>query len=153
MSIANKLKQMGIELPAVSTPEAAYVPFVQSGNMVYLSGHIARKNGKPWTGKLGAELNTKDGQQAARSVAIDMIATLQAAAGGDLDRVQRIVKIMGLVNSTPDYTEQHLVANGCSELLGEVFGNKGLHARSTFGVAALPLDTCVEFDLIAELRN
>ncbi|MDR2153993.1 MAG: RidA family protein [Burkholderiaceae bacterium] len=151
MNIDDKLKQLGIELPAVATPAAAYVPFIQTGRQVFLSGHIARRDGKPWTGKLGQDMGTTDGAAAARAVAIDMLGTLRAAAGG-LNRVARIVKVMCLVNSTPDYTEQHLVANGCSELLAQVFGERGQHARSAFGVASIPLGACVEIELIAEVE-
>lgn len=150
MSISKRLEQLGITLPPVAIPAAAYVPFVQSGNLLFLSGHIARKDGKPWVGKLGATMDTAAGAQAARAVAIDLMGTLHAATG-DLDRVKRIVKVMSLVNSTLDFTEQHLVTNGCSELLGEVFGDAGKHARSAFGVAQIPLGACVEIELIAEL--
>ena len=151
MTISAKLEQLGIQLPAVAIPAAAYVPFARSGNLVFLSGHIARKDGKVWTGKLGASMGTAEGAQAARAVAIDLMGTLQAACEGDLGRVRRIVKVMSLVNSTPEFTEQHLVTNGCSELLGEVFGEAGKHARSAFGVAQIPLGACVEIELIAEL--
>lgn len=149
MSVYDRLKTLGIELPPVAAPAAAYVPFVRSGNLVFLSGHIARRDGKPWFGQLGREIDTATGQQAARAVAIDLLGTLHAAVG-DLDRVTRIVKLMSLVNSTPAFTEQHLVTNGCSELLGAVFGDKGAHARSAFGVAQIPLGACVEIELIAE---
>ena len=151
MSIAQRLQDLGIELPTVATPAAAYVPFVRSGDLVFLSGHIARKDGKPWGGQLGADMATAEGALAARAVAVDLMGTLQAATGGDLERVRRIVKVMSLVNSAPGYTEHHLVTNGCSELLGEVFGDKGKHARSAFGVAQLPLGACVEIELIAEV--
>ena len=151
MSVYDQLKALSIDLPSPAIPAAAYVPYVQSGNLVYLSGHIARKDGKVWAGQLGRDLQTADGQQAARAIAIDLMGTLQHAAGGDLNRVRRIVKLMCLVNSTGDYTEQHLVANGCSELLGQVFGDRGTHARSAFGVSQIPLGSCVEIELIAEL--
>ncbi len=151
MTIAAKLQQLGIQLPPVAIPAAAYVPYAQSGKLVFLSGHIARKDGKPWVGKLGADMSTTEGAQAARAVAIDLLGTLQAACGGKLERVRRIVKVMSLVNSAPDYTEQHLVTNGCSELLGEVFGEAGKHARSAFGVAQIPLGACVEIELVAEI--
>ncbi|MDO5693888.1 MAG: RidA family protein [Pseudomonadota bacterium] len=150
MNIYDKLQQLGIQLPPVSTPAAAYVPFAQTGQLVFLSGHVARHEGKPWVGKLGHNVTTEEGIQAARSVAIDLLGTLHAAVG-DLNRVTRIVKVMSLVNSTPDYTEQHLVTNGCSELLGEVFGQRGQHARSAFGVAQIPMGACVEIELIAEV--
>lgn len=157
MSTANvyeQLQTLNIALPPVATPAAAYVPYAQSGKQIFLSGHIARKDGKVWTGKLGQDLGTADGQAAARAVAIDLLGTLHAAcqaAGTDLNGVRRIVKVMSLVNSTLDYTEQHLVTNGCSELLGQVFGERGIHARSAFGVAQIPLGACVEIELIAEL--
>ena len=151
MTIADKLKQLNITLPPVAVPAAAYVPFVRTGNLVFLSGHIAKKDGKPWVGQLGKDITTEEGKAAARAVAIDLMGTLAAALDGDLERVVRIVKVMSLVNSTGDFTEQHLVTNGCSELLGEVFGDKGAHARSAFGVAQIPLGACVEIELIAEV--
>ena len=151
MSVYDKLKALNIQLPAVSAPAAAYVMHVRSGNTVFLSGHIAEKDGKVWTGQLGKDMNTEEGRQAARAVAIDLLATLQDACGGDLNKVVRIVKLMSLVNSTPDFTEQHLVTNGASELIGEIFGERGRHARSAFGVAQIPLGSCVEIELIAEV--
>jgi enamine deaminase RidA (YjgF/YER057c/UK114 family) len=150
LSIYEKLKALNIELPAAGAPAAAYVMHVQSGNTVFLSGHIAKKEGKPWVGQCGKNMATEEAKQAARSVAIDLLATLQAACG-DLNRVKRIVKVMSLVNSTSDFTEQHLVTNGASELLVEVFGEQGKHARSAFGVAQIPLGACVEIELIAEI--
>src|SRR5690606_23239443 len=103
MSFYDKLKALNIELPSVSSPAAAYVMYVQTGNTVFISGHIAKKDGKPWVGQLGKNMTTEEGKQAARGVAVDLIATLQAACGGDLNRVKRIVKLMSLVNSTADY--------------------------------------------------
>jgi enamine deaminase RidA (YjgF/YER057c/UK114 family) len=150
MTIADRLNALGITLPAVATPAAAYLPFMRTGNLVFLSGHIAKKDGAVWVGQLGKNIATAEGQQAARAVAIDLLGTLNAAAGG-LDKVVRIVKVMSLVNSTADFTEQHLVTNGCSELLAEVFGEAGRHARSAFGVAQIPLGACVEIELIAEV--
>ena len=150
MNVYEQLKSLNIELPPVAVPAAAYVPFVQSGKLVFLSGHIAKKDGKPWVGQLGRTMDTAEGQQAARAVAVDLLGTLHAAVG-DLNQVKRIVKVMSLVNSTGDFTEQHLVTNGCSELLGQVFGAAGSHARSAFGVAQIPLGACVEIELIAEL--
>src|SRR5258708_1310389 len=132
MSVYDKLKTLNIALPKLDPPVAAFVPFVRTGNMVFVSGHIAKKDGKPWTGKLGAELTTSEGRQAAQAIAIDLLATLQAAAG-DLNKIRRIVKLLVLVNSSPTFTEQHLVANGASELFIEVFGREnGAHARSAF---------------------
>ena len=151
MSVYEKLKALNIELPPVAAPVASYVMFAQTGNTVFLSGHIAKKDGKPWVGQLGKNMTTEEGNRAARAVAVDLMATLQAACGGDLNRVNRIVKVMSLVNSAPDFTEHHLVTNGVSDLIAEVFGEKGKHARSAFGVAQIPLGACVEIELIAEL--
>lgn len=151
MSVYDRLKELGIELPPLAIPAATYVPFVRTGHLVFLAGHIAKRDGKPWVGQLGREMDTAAGKQAARAVAIDLLGTLHAAIG-DLNKVERIVKVMSLVNSTPTFTEQHLVTNGCSELLGEVFAEKGAHARSAFGVAQIPLGACVEIELIAQLR-
>ena len=151
MDIYQKLAELQITLPPVATPAAAYVPYVQTGNLVFLSGHIAKRDGKPWVGQLGRTLSTAEGQAAARAIAIDLMGTLHAATDGDLRRVRRIVKLMSLVNSTADFTEQHLVTNGASELFGAVFGSAGAHARSAFGVAQIPLGACVEIELIAEL--
>ncbi len=151
MSIAQQLAARNIVLPAVSAPAAAYVMHVQTGNLVFLSGHIAKRDGKPWVGQFGRDISTDEGKLAARAVAIDLMATLQSACGGDLNRVRRIIKLMSLVNSTGDFTEQHLVTNGASELLGEVFGERGKHARSAFGVAQIPMGACVEIELIAEI--
>lgn len=149
-SVLARLQALGIQLPPVSVPAAAYVPFVRTGSLVFVSGHIAKQAGQPWVGQLGRTMDTATGQQAARAVAIDLMGTLQAAVG-DLDKVRRIVKVLSLVNSAPDYTEHHLVTNGCSQLLNEVFGERGAHARSAFGVAQLPMGACVEIELIAEV--
>ncbi|MEY4265790.1 MAG: hypothetical protein RIS90_325 [Pseudomonadota bacterium] len=150
MSIYDKLAELNITLPPVATPAAAYVPYVRSGNLVFLSGHIAKKDGKVWTGQFGKTMSTAEGQAAARAVAIDLLGTLHAAVG-DLNRVTRIVKLMSLVNSTGDFTEQHLVTNGASELIGQLFGTSGAHARSAFGVAQIPMGACVEIEMIAEI--
>lgn len=152
MSFYDNLRALNIELPAVATPAAAYVMYVQTGKTVFLSGHIAKKDGKPWVGQLGKDMQTAEAKLAARSIGIDLIATLQAACGGDLNRVKRIVKLMSLVNSTTDYTEQHLVTNGASELMVEVFGEQGKHARSAFGVAQIPMGACVEIEMIVEVE-
>ena len=151
MRVYDRLSALQITLPPVAVPAAAYVPFVRSGNLVFLSGHIAKQDGKPWVGQLGKNIDTATGKAAARAIAIDLLGTLHAAVG-DLNKVTRIVKLMSLVNSTPDFTEQHLVTNGASELIAEVFGAEvGSHARSAFGVAQIPLGACVEIELIAEL--
>jgi len=151
MSVYDRLANLGITLPPVAAPAAAYVPFVRTGSLVFLSGHIAKRDGKAWVGQLGANIDTAQGKAAARAVAVDLLGTLHAAVG-DLNRVKRIVKLLGLVNSTASFTEQHLVINGCSELLGELFGPAGAHARSAFGVAQIPLGACVEIELIAEVE-
>ena len=150
MNVYDKLTELDITLPPVAIPAAAYVPFTQTGNLVFLSGHIARKDGKPWVGQLGKNMTTEEGKAAARGIAIELMGTLHVAVG-DLNRVTRIVKLMSLVNSTGNFTEQHLVTNGASELIGQVFGDAGAHARSAFGVAQIPLGACVEIEMIAEI--
>ena len=150
MSVYDRLNELAIELPPLAIPAAAYVPFVRSGHLVFLSGHIAKRDGKPWVGQLGLNMDTATAKQAARTVAIDLLGTLHAAIG-DLNKVEHIVKVMSLVNSTPEFTEQHLVTNGCSELLGEVFAEKGAHARSAFGVAQIPMGACVEIEMIVQV--
>ena len=150
MSIYDTLSALNISLPPVATPAAAYVPFVQTGRLVFLSGHIAKKDGRVWVGQLGRTMDTSEGQAAARAVAVDLLGTLHAAVG-DLNRVTRIVKLMSVVNSTGEFTEQHLVTNGASELIGQVFGSKGAHARSAFGVAQIPFGACVEIEMVVEL--
>jgi enamine deaminase RidA (YjgF/YER057c/UK114 family) len=149
-NIRNRLKTLGIDLPPPGPPAASYVMAASTGKTVFVSGHIAKRDGKPWVGKLGKDMDTDTGKAAARSIAIDLLSTLENHLGS-LDQVKRIVKVMGLVNSTNEYTEQHLVVNGCSELLFEVFGDAGKHARSAFGVAQIPLGACVEIELIAEI--
>ena len=150
MSVYEKLVALNITLPDLTPPVAAFVPFLRSGNLLFSSGHIAKIGGKPWVGQLGANITTAQGKEAARAVAIDLLGTLHAAVG-DLNQIKRILKLMVLVNSTPTFTEQHLVANGASELLGEVFGDTGKHVRSAFGVAQVPFGSCVEIELVAEL--
>ena len=140
-TISERLQNLGIELPPASPPAAAYVMSAAIGSTVFLSGHIAKQHGKPWVGKLGLDMDTATGKLAARAITIDLLATLQEHAGS-----------LGLVNSTSEFTEHHLVINGCSELLFEVFGEAGKHARSAFGVAQIPLGCCVEIELIAELH-
>jgi enamine deaminase RidA (YjgF/YER057c/UK114 family) len=150
--LSKRLENLGIVLPKPSAPAASYVMSTHVGNLVYLSGHIAKKDGIPWVGKLGRELTTEEGKLAARSVAIDLLATLEKHLG-DLDSVQRIVRVSSFVNCTPEFTEHHLVTNGCSELLVEVFGDAGKHARSAVGVNQLPMGVCVEIELIAEIST
>ena len=148
--VYTQLESLGITLPEVATPAAAYLPFVRCGNLVFLSGHLAKRGGQVVVGQLGDTVTTDQGKAAARLIAIDLMGTLQAAVG-DLGKVRRIVKVLGLVNSTARFTEHHLVINGCSELLVEVFGDAGRHARSAFGVAQIPMGACVEIELIAEV--
>ena len=150
MSIYERLSALNIPLPEVAEPVAAYVPFVQTGNLLFLSGHIARKDGKPWVGQLGLNMTTEQGQEAARAAAIDLIATLNASVG-DLNRIGKLLKVTVLVNSVTTFTEQHLVANGASELFRQVFGEPGAHARCSFGVTQIPRGACVEIELIAEV--
>jgi enamine deaminase RidA (YjgF/YER057c/UK114 family) len=152
MSVYDRLSSLNISLPQAGPPAGAYVPFVRTGNLVFSSGHVAKRDGKPWIGQLGVDLTTHEGKQAARSVAVDLMGTLHSALG-DLNQIKRIVKLMVLVNSAPNFTEQHLVANGASELFQEVFGDQGRHARSAFGVAQIPFGSCVEIDLIAEVSH
>ena len=152
MSVYDKIEALNITLPALTPPVAAFVPFLRTGSLLFLSGCIAKINGEPWVGQLGATLTTAQGKEAARAVAIDLMATLHAAVD-DLNQIKRIVKLMVLVNSTPSFTEQHLVADGASELLAQVFGDKGKHARSAFGAAQIPFGACVEIELIAEVAS
>jgi pimeloyl-ACP methyl ester carboxylesterase/enamine deaminase RidA (YjgF/YER057c/UK114 family) len=147
-----RLAALAIVLPSVASPAAAFASYVRTGNLIYVSGHIAKRDGKPWVGQLGRDMTTAEAKQAARSVAIDLLGALHAATE-NLNRVVRIVKVMSLVNSTPEFVEQHLVTNGCSELLVEVLGENGMHARSAFGVAQLPMGACVEIELVAEVRQ
>ncbi len=151
MSVYERLKELNIRIPAVMPPVAAFVPYVQTGRLLFVSGHIARKDGKPWTGKVGSQITRDEAKQAARAIAIDLLGVLHEATG-DLNKI-RIVKLLVLVNSEPSFNEQHLVANGASELFLEIFGEKGMHARSAIGVAQLPLGSCVEVELIAELAS
>lgn len=150
--IEARLAELGMSLPAVAAPVAAYVPAVISGNHVYTSGQLPFIDGKlPATGKVGAEVSAEDAKSMAATCAINAIAALKSVIG-DLDRVTRIVKVVGFVSSDPSFTGQPGVINGASELLSEVFGEAGVHARSAVGVAVLPLDSPVEVELIAEFQ-
>jgi enamine deaminase RidA (YjgF/YER057c/UK114 family) len=151
MSVYDRLKELNVVLPVATPPVAAFVPTVQTGNLCFVSGHIAKRDGKSWAGQLGVNMTTTEGQRAARGIAIDLLGTLHHELG-NLERVQRLVKLFCLVNSGPAFTEQHVVANGASELLQEVFGAVGKHARSAVGVAQLPLGACVEIELVVEVR-
>ena len=146
-----KLASLGITLPVAAAPAANYVPFVQTGNQLFISGQLPRANGKlASTGQLGAGIHTPEGQRAAELCAINILAQAQAALG-DLGRIKRVVKITVLVSSTPDFYEQHLVANGASNLLANVLGDAGKHARAAVGMASLPLNASVEIDAILEV--
>ena len=153
MKIEAKLKEMGIELPPAVKPVANYVPAVRTGNLVFLSGHGPHKaDGSLITGKVGSDLTTEQGYEAARRIAIGLLGSLKAAIG-DLDKVKQVVKLLGLVNCRPDFADQPKVINGASDLLVEVFGDKGKHARSAVGTNALPLNIAVEIEVIIEVED
>lgn len=149
--VYQRLEQMGIAMRPAAAPVAAYVSFVRSGKLLFLSGHLARRDGQVHVGRLGASMELSQGQAAARAVGIDLIGTLHSATG-DLRQVVQIVKLTSLVQCTPDFSRQHLVTNGCSELLGQVFQDAGRHARTAFGVPQLPFSACLEIELVAELN-
>ncbi|QYC37951.1 Enamine/imine deaminase [Nonomuraea coxensis DSM 45129] len=151
MTPEQKLTELGLTLPEVVKPVAAYVPAVRTGNLVYTSGQVPIVEGKPAaTGKLGAEVSLEQGYEMARICALNGLAALKAEVG-DLSKIVRIVKVVVFVASDPSFTDQPKVGNGASELLGEVLGEAGKHARSAVGVAALPLNVPVEVELIAEV--
>ena len=152
-TIEQRLIDHDIELPEAATPVANYVPAVQSGHMLYISGQLPLWNGqRRHIGKLGADTSVEDGEAAARLCALNVVAQAKAALG-NLDRVVRVVKLVGFVNSTPDFTDQPAVVNGASDLMAEVFGDKGRHSRSAVGVAALPLGVSVEVEAILEVSG
>jgi len=153
--VENRIKDLGYELPAPVVPVANYVPAVlaSTAGLVYTSGHVARKSdGAFIVGKLGADISVEDGYDAAKLCALDLIGTLKATIG-ELDRVTRIVKLLCMVNSTPDFGKHPLVANGASDFIVEVFGEKGSHSRSAIGVVDLPGGACIEIELIAEVTG
>jgi enamine deaminase RidA (YjgF/YER057c/UK114 family) len=149
--ITARLAELGETIPAAPAPAANYVPFVQIGDMVYVSGQIAKDGDTLIIGKLGDNMSVEDGQRAAKVCALNLIAQLNAACGGDLDRVVRVVKLGGFVNSTLDFTQHPLVINGASDFIGEVFGEKGAHARAAVGCASLPLGVAVEIEGIFQI--
>jgi enamine deaminase RidA (YjgF/YER057c/UK114 family) len=150
-AVEDRLAELGRTLPGVAAPVAAYVPAVRSGSYVFTSGQLPMVDGSlAATGKVGAEVSAEDAKKHAATCALNALAAIKAEIG-DLDRVRRIVKVVGFVASTPDFTGQPGVINGASELLGEVFGDKGVHARSAVGVAVLPLDAPVEVELVVEV--
>ena len=151
--IDQKLNALGITLPVPMKPLANYVPWVKTGNMVFISGQGAVIDGKvQHAGKVGMDVSVEEGAISARLTAINIIAQLREAAEGDLSRVKRIVKLVGFVNCTPDFTQQPKVINGASDLMVEVFGEKGRHARSAVGVTSLPMNLSVEIEAIVELE-
>jgi enamine deaminase RidA (YjgF/YER057c/UK114 family) len=150
MSALQRLQALNIVLPPITASVAAYAPCVRAGGTLYVSGHLARRNGAVWPGRLGEDITLEEGRLAARSAAIDLLATLQHVTG-NLDAIAQISKLNAMVASTTEFFEQHLVANGASELFAEIFPDKGPHARSAFGVVQLPLRACIEVDLVAEL--
>jgi enamine deaminase RidA (YjgF/YER057c/UK114 family) len=153
MNVEKKLKEMGIELPPAVQPVANYVPAVRAGNLVFLSGHGPfKEDGSLITGKVGSDLTLEQGYEASRRVAIGLLGSLKAEIG-DLDEVKRIVKLLGMVNCTANFTDQPNVINGASDLVVEVFGDNGKHARSAVGMNALPLNIAVEIEMIVEVQK
>ncbi len=149
--IAARLAELGITLPEGTAPQANYVPYTMSGNLVFISGQVAKLGDELITGKLGADVDVETGQRAARACALNLISHLRTACGGDLDRVTRCLKLGGFVQGTPDFTAAPVVMNGASDLMVEVFGEAGRHARFAVAVACLPLDTAVEVDAVFEI--
>jgi enamine deaminase RidA (YjgF/YER057c/UK114 family) len=153
MQVEARLKQLGIELPPAITPVANYVPAAGTGNLVFLSGHgPVKEDGTLITGKVGADLTVEQGYQTARLIAIGLLGSLKAEIG-ELDRVKRIVKLLGFVNCTAEFADQPKVINGASDFLVEVFGEKGRHARSAVGTNALPINIAVEIEMIVEIEG
>jgi enamine deaminase RidA (YjgF/YER057c/UK114 family) len=151
-AIDARLRQLGIELPEPQAPWANYVPFTISGNLVFISGQICQWNGqRRFIGKLGAQIGIPDGQQAARLCALNILAQLRVACGGDLDRVRRCLRLGGFVNCTPEFTDMPQVINGASDLMVEVFGDQGRHARAAVGMSGLPGDLAVEIEATFEI--
>ena len=151
MSITNRLTELGVILPDAPAPSANYVPFVQVGNIVYVSGQISNGPDGLITGKLGADMSVEEGAGAAKTCAISLLAQLKAACGGDIERLVRVVKLTGFVNSTQEFTDQPKVINGCSDFLVEALGDKGRHARSAVSAPSLPLGVAVEIEGIFEI--
>ena len=150
--IESKLTELGLALPEAPAPAANYVPFVQTGNLVFVSGQISKDDTGLITGTLGEDADVSLGQKAAASCALALLAQLKAACNGDLGRLVKVVKLTGFVNSAPDFTDHPAVINGASDLLGEVLGEKGAHARAAVGVSALPLNVAVEIEGIFEIK-
>jgi enamine deaminase RidA (YjgF/YER057c/UK114 family) len=153
-AVDDRLRSLGIELPDPSAPGANYVPFVRSGSLLFITGQLSQWNGeRKFVGKLGREWTLEDGREAARLAALNVIAHVKAALGGDLDRVSRVVRVAGYVNSVPDFTAQSQVMNGASDLFVDVFGDAGRHTRMAVGVAVLPYDVAVEVEGVFEVKG
>lgn len=151
-SISETLKSLNITLPEAPAPAANYVPYVVSGNMVYVSGQLPKNDAGLMTGKLGADVDLDTGAKAAEACALALLAQLKEACGGDLDRLKQVVKLTGFVNSTPDFTDHPVVINGASDLIAKICGGKGAHSRVAVGVASLPLGVAVEIDGTFEIE-
>jgi enamine deaminase RidA (YjgF/YER057c/UK114 family) len=152
-SVEQRIAELGLVFPATSKPLAAYIPAVQSGNLVFTSGQLPMKDGSLLeTGKVGAEVSTERAKELAAVCLLNALAAVKSVTG-DLDKIIRVVKVVGFVASAPDFTSQPAVINGASELLGEILGDKGIHARSAVGGAVLPLDAPVEIELIVEVSR
>ena len=150
--IEARLKQLGIELPQPSAPVANYMPFAVSGNLVFIAGQVSQWNGEfRHIGKLGAGISIEEGRQGARLCALNILAHLRVACGGDLDRVRRILRLGGFVNCTPEFTDMPRVVNGASDLMVEVFGDSGRHARAAVGMSSLPAGVAVEVEATCEI--
>lgn len=151
-TVADRLAAAGITLPEPAAPVATYVPFLRTGNLVYISGQLPLEDGKlALTGKVGAKVSAEDATRAARACAINLIAQARAAVDGDLERITRVVKLTAFIASTNDFTGQPQVANGASDLMVEVFGDKGRHTRAAVGTNVLPMDAPVEIEAIFEV--
>lgn len=150
-AVETRLAELGLTLPDAPAPAANYVPFVQVGNILFVSGQISMRDGALITGKVGADLSTEQGAEAAKCCALSLLAQVRAACDGDLSRLKRVVKLTGFVNSTPEYTDQPKVVNGCSDTLVEILGDAGRHSRSAVSAGALPLGVAVEIEGIFEI--
>jgi len=152
-AVETKLAEMGLELPAAPAPAANYVPYVVSGDLVYVSGQISKDENGLILGKLGDDMTVAEGQNAAKVCALNLLAQVRQACGGNLDRLEQVVKLGGFVNSTQEFTDQALVINGASDFIGDLLGARGAHARAAVGCASLPLGVAVEIEGIFRIRN